>query len=166
MDKNTPMDASVPESRTAVPSTNSPRVCWALKTLVDEFRNLFPETRTEYSNYDGRNTALSVTFDLTGIPEDVRTDAALLMELLNDPAYNEDKRIEYVIIEDEHALVTMRANPRTQDSREPFGLADAYEVLAGDDEPEDGVFGDPLSNPAMGFAAQPGYHGRFEGGSL
>lgn len=138
-DKNTPMDDGAPESKTATPSTNSPRNCWALKTLVTEFRELFPETATEYSDRDGRNTALSVTFDLTGIPEGDRQSAALLLELLNDPAHNEDKRIEYVLVEDEQALVKMRANPRTQDSREPFGLTDAYEVLAGEDEPEEDV---------------------------
>lgn len=144
-DKTAPMDDGAPESKTATPTTNSPRTCWAVKTLVAEFQNLFPETTVEYSNHDGRNTALSVTFDLTAIPEDERTDAALLMELLNDPAYNEDRRIEYVLIEDEQALVTMRSNPRTQDSREPFGLSEAYEVLAGeDDETEDAIIGSPF----------------------
>jgi hypothetical protein len=133
--KNTPMDDGAPESKTPAPSTNSPRACYAIKTLVAEFRDLFPETGTELSNYDGRNTALAVTFDLTGIAEEEhRTLATSLLELLNDPAHNEDRRIEYVLVEDEHALVTMRANPRTQDSREPFGLVDAFHVLVGDED--------------------------------
>ena len=152
--KSTPMDAGVQEKAQGAPSTNSPRACYAIKTLVAEFRNLFPETVTEYSNYDGRNTALSVTFDLTGIPEDDRGAATDLMTLLDDPAYNEDRRVEYVIVEDEQVLVTMRSNAQTQDSREPFGLADAYMVLAGEaddmaasDEYEDRVLSGAWPNP-------------------
>lgn len=137
MDKKegTPMDAGAPEAAHGTPSTNSPRACYAIKTLVDEFRNLFPETATEYSNRDGRNTALSVTFDLTSLSEDARTDATILMNLLDDPAYNEDKRIDYVLIEDEHVLVTMRSDSRTQDSRASFGLAEAMLVLSGEEDP-------------------------------
>jgi hypothetical protein len=132
-----PMDDGVTERAVGVPVTNSQRVCWAIKTLVAEVHSMFPETTAEYSDYDGRNTALAVTFDLTPLDADTdRVDLANLLELLNDPAYNDDRRIREVIVEsdDSAVYVSMRGNPRTQDSREPFGLADALEVLTGGDE--------------------------------
>ncbi len=136
---NQPMDDSTREVATPVASTNAARPCYAIKTLVAEVLALFPETPVEYTNYDGRNAALSVSFDMTSLSEDDRIDMTNLMTLLNDPAYNEDQRIEYVIVEDEQVLVTIRSNPRTQDSRARFGLADALSVLAGDEEPDDGT---------------------------
>lgn len=134
-----PMDDGIRERAVGAPSTNSQRVCWAIKTLVAEVTNLFPETTVEYSNYDGRNTALDATFDISMLDADTdRVDAMNLLALLGDPAYNVDPRVDYVITsaEDAAVLVSMKASLRTQDSREPFGLADAYEIFAESAEPQ------------------------------
>jgi hypothetical protein len=135
-----PMDPSVREESVGTPAVNASRPCWAAKTLVAEVNALFPETPVEYSNPDGRNTMLDVMFDLTTLdPNDVY-DLTTLLNLLDDPAYNVDPRIDSVIAGgQQHAgqvLVAFKSNPRTQDSRDPFGLADALEVLAERDEAE------------------------------
>lgn len=132
-----PMDDSVREARVGTPMTNHQRVCGAIKQLVAEFHGLFPETPVEYSNYDGRNTALDVTFDLSPLDADTdRVDATNLLMLLGDPAHNAERRIEDVIVASDmdSVLVSMRSSLRTQDNRDPFGLAEALSVLAGEDE--------------------------------
>lgn len=130
-DKNPqPMDDGIREEATGAPSANTQRVCWAIKTLVAEVHSLFPEVPVEYSNYDGRNTALDVMFDLTELDEAGRTDLANLVEMAVS-----DERVAHVHIQQEvSVLVSMHPRPRTQDSREPFGLPDAYLILAGEDE--------------------------------
>lgn len=131
-----PMDDSVREAPMGTPVTNHQRVCGAIKQLVREFHALFPETPVEYSNFDGRNTALDVTFDLTVLDADTdRVDALSLLTLLGDPANNAERRIEDVIVTSDmdSVLVSMRSNARTQDNPEPFGLAEALSVLAGED---------------------------------
>ena len=135
-----PMDDSVREAPVGTPSTNHQRVCGAIKQLVAEFHGLFPETPVEYSNYDGRNTALDVTFDMTALDAETdRVDALNLLHLLGDPAHNAEHRIDYVLVSESDAavLVSMRSSLRTQDNREPFGLAEALSVLAGEDEDDD-----------------------------
>lgn len=130
-----PMDASTREVAVGTPATNHPRVCGAIKQLVAEFHALFPETPVEYSNYNGRNTALDVMFDLTSLAEDTdRVDAFNLLALLGESA---DPRIDYVIAaeEDGVALVSMRSSLRTQDDPSSFGLADVFSVLV---EPDAG----------------------------
>lgn len=142
-----PMDDSVREHAVGTAPTNQRRVCWAIKTLVDEVHALFPETTVEYGDYDGRNTALSVAFDLTPLPaEDAQIDLSNLLDILGT-----DERVSRVVRSDVEVGVSMRSNPRTQDSREPFGLADAYLILSGDDDDEPGwVFED--DRPAPDFA--------------
>lgn len=131
-----PMDARVKEHAVGVAPTNHHRVCWAIKTLVAEFRALFPETPVEYSNIDGRNTALDVTFDLTEVDADEREAAAQLLQLVDT-----DKRVEDVIVGDkdmkDQVLVSMFSSPRTQDSRAPFGLGDSWVVLTEPDGTSD-----------------------------
>lgn len=122
-----PMDPDAREG-TAAPRTNNQRPCWAIKTLVAEVHSLFPETPVEFSNYNGRNTALDVSFDLTTLDND---DAISLIEAL--ALTQNDERVVGVVSEDGALLVSMRANPRTQDSREPFGVVQAYGILT--DEP-------------------------------
>ena len=132
-----PMDDSVREAPMGTPVTNHQRVCVAIKQLVREFHALCPETPVEYSNFDGRNTALDVTFDLSPLdPDTDRVDATNLLMLLGDPANNAERRVEDVIVASDmdSVLVSMRSNARTQDSPEPFGLAEALSVLAGEDE--------------------------------
>lgn len=150
-----PMDDSVREAPMGTPVTNHQRVCGAIKQLVREFHALFPETPVEYSNFDGRNTALDVTFDLTVLDAETdRVDALNLLHLLGDDAYNNDPRVEYVLVsqEDSAVLVSMRSNARTQDSPEPFGLAEALSVLAGEDEGYDDDGDDSLSgDDGLGF---------------
>lgn len=131
-DKGQPMDPTYRESAVGTMHVNRPRIAWALKQLVAEVEALFPETAVTYGNEDKRNTSLSATF--------VCTDPTLadLLGLLDDPAYNEDRRIESVTAqqaegEPEEVTVTLLASARTQDSRTPYGLADAYEVLVGHD---------------------------------
>ncbi len=123
------MDPSLREGVVGVPATNRQRVCYTIQTLVAEFSDLFPETPVEYSNYDGRNTALDVSFNLTVLPEDgTRQNAITLLYLVS-----EDERVKQVISEDDVMLVSVWPNPRTQDDRTPFNLGDAYLVLAGDE---------------------------------
>jgi hypothetical protein len=127
------LDPSIREARVGTASTNTQRVCYAAKTLVAEVMEMFPETPVEFSNFDGRNTALDVTFDLTAISgDDDRADLTTALTLLDDPAYNEDARIAAVLVEDGAVLVSFKSNAATQDSREPFGLIDAMSVLAGE----------------------------------
>lgn len=119
-----PMDPSARETTTPVPSSNHPRVAYALQTLVAEVRHLFPETPVEYSNVDGRNTSLDATFDLTVLDSEDRSAFRDLMRLTTS-----DERVAEVLTEDDQVLVSIRSNPRTQDSREPFGLNDAWLVM-------------------------------------
>lgn len=125
-DKNEPMDDSVTEAKVGTPADNTQRVCYAAKTLVAEVEALFPETPVEYSNYDGRNTALDVQFDLTGIDAADRDTLIAMMTLFD---LDDDPRINLIVSEDDSLLVSFKASARTQDSRDPFGLADAWEIL-------------------------------------
>lgn len=126
-----PMDASIRESRTGTIHVNQQRPCYAAKTLVAEVTELFPETPFEYSNYDGRNTALDVSFDLTMLDHE---DTASLIALLTLFDFGADPRINLVIEEDEVVLVSFRPSARTKDSRESFGLADAWDIFSSDAE--------------------------------
>lgn len=130
-EKTGPMDPSLREDVVGAPAVNSQRVCWAAKTLVAEVEELFPETPVEYSNHDGRNTALDVTFDLTTLDKNERADLVALLSLFDLDA---DPRIDAIIVGGGHmadqVLVSFHANPRTQDSRAPFGLGDALDVLS------------------------------------
>lgn len=148
----TPMDDGIREQAVGVPNTNSQRECWAIRTLVSEVLALFPETSVEYSNYNGRSTALDVTFDLTSMQGGDSVIFNNLIGLLDDG----DPRVREVITEDyAQALVSMLPDPRTYDLRNPFGIAQAYETLTGDDDgPDNGVFslheGSPLDEAQWG----------------
>lgn len=129
--KNQPMDDSTVERKTGTPTTNHQRVCGAIKQLVKEVTDLFPETIVEYSNYDGRNTALDVTLDFSKVGEEA-ADLLLLFSL----DFDAEPRVDYVLVGDESktVMVSMISSLRTQDSRDEFGVVDAYEVLTGDDK--------------------------------
>lgn len=131
-----PMDSGAPERKSGEVAANSKRECWAIKTLVTEVIDLFPETGIEYSNYDGRNAALAVRFDLSPLDDDSQIDLAALLPLMADTriqTIDPDTTDEGFT---EAVTVTMRRNPRLQDSRDSFGLAAALHVLtAEDDEP-------------------------------
>lgn len=123
-----PMDPSAPEGP-AKPTDRRKRACYAALTLVQEVAALFPETPTEFGDFDGRNTALSVTFS-TG-------EAFGLADLLS--LVGSDQRVREVETSDisGEVRVTFRSSARTQDSREPFGLGRAWEIMA--DAAEDGT---------------------------
>ena len=121
-----PMDAGAREQAVGTPATNHRRACYAAKTLVAEVLDLFPETAYEYSHYNGRNTALAVTFDLTSVAAPEDDTLAALLELTNT-----DVRVWHVTVEDGQVLVMFRGSAVLQDDRSPFGLADALDVLEG-----------------------------------
>ena len=123
--KTDPMDPSIREQVIGTPATNNKRVCYAIKTLAAEVGELFPETPVEYSEYDGRNTALDATFDLTVLDESDRTLFRDLLRLCTT-----DERVREVLTEDDQVLVGIKSNPRTQDLRDWFNLADAWLVMA------------------------------------
>lgn len=130
-DKNMPkaMDDTISEAAVGVAPTNHPRVCGAIKRLVSEVEALFPETPVEYSNYDGRNTALDVTFDLSSLDEDAAVDLTTLLGLVEA-----DHRVVEVQVDGTEVLVSMLSSARTQDIRDSFGLAEALHVLADPDD--------------------------------
>lgn len=164
------MDPSIREGRVGTPQVNTERPCWAISTLNEEVWALFPETPVEYSDVNGRNTALAVTYDLTALDGEDQTTAVGLLNLIAG-----DLRVEDVLVTSGAALVQMRPNPRTQDTRDPFGLSAALLIMAGADEPdaendldihalrggitfptdggtaetEDGAFSDPALHAAM-----------------
>lgn len=122
------MDPTAREATVGAPAANNARVCYAAKTLVAEVEALFPETPVEYSNYDGRNTALDVTFDLTTLDEEDRATFIALFTLFD---FDADPRVDMVIPahEDAALLVSFKSNAQTQDSRDPFGLDEAWSAL-------------------------------------
>lgn len=126
------MDPGARERAVGEPVTNTARVCYAAKTLVAEMHALFPETPVEYSNYDGRNTALDVKFDLTVLDEADRATVIAMFTLFD---FDADPRVDMVIPahEDAALLVSFKSNATTQDSRAPFGLAEAWSVLTEDE---------------------------------
>lgn len=130
-----PMDAGAPERAVAEAATNNQRVAYGLVTLMTEIHALFDSVIPEYKEPDGRNTLLAVALDLSEMDEDDRTDLTALISLFD---LHSAPRIESITVDDEEqsAYIKMRSNPRIQDSRQPFGLAAALEVLSGADEDE------------------------------
>ncbi len=143
-----PMDDSVREQAVGTPATNTQRVCWAVKTLVQEVTSLFPETEVTYGNYDGRNTALSATFDLIGLDEPDQSDFKTLLLAL---PIEEHKRVASIEVLDNLVLVVMHPSARTKDIREPFALPEAWSLLTDDDEPFDST------DPAPDWATEDGH---------
>jgi len=129
-----PMDMSAPEADAPVVATNNQRTCKAIKTLVAEVLHLFPETPYEVSNYNGRNTGLDVTFDLTTLDSQDRTDLISLLWVAEV-----DPRVATVDAEDGMVLVSMQASPRVHDGIGSFGLNDAYLILV---DGADGSYGE------------------------
>ena len=122
-----PMDATVIESLN--PPTRKPnnqRDCYAIETLADEVLDLFPGTEVQTSNYTILNTAVDVQF---AVGEQGDRGLLTLLSLLPKT----DGRVLAVEIDEEDglALVRMRPNLRTQDSRESFALSRAWEIICG-----------------------------------
>lgn len=128
-----PMDDGIRERSVGQAANNHQRVCGALKTLVAELEQMFPETPVEYSNYNRYNAALAVTFDLTALDGGdsvIFNDAIGLIK-------GDDRVAEVMTADYDQAYVEMRDWLRTCDNREPFGLADALVVLLDDVADED-----------------------------
>lgn len=131
VEASAPMDPSIREDRRPTVAQNHPRECYAIRTLVAELTELFPETLVlAYTERDGRNTALAVSFDVLALSEDVREPFRLLTQLVEN-----DHRVETVVEEDDVVMVVMRSSLLTQDLRDRFGLREAYSVLSGTDGP-------------------------------
>lgn len=139
-----PMDDGNRERAVGESRPNRQRIAHALDVLVTEFRSVFPETAVEYSRYDGRNTALDVTFDCSMIDTPEQVVLAQVMELVSH-----DPRIEYVMPGGDQYVVGLFSNPRTQDNRDPFGFAGAWEALT--EEDEDGIVDKQFLTVAEGY---------------
>lgn len=148
-----------PNRGTAKATTNRQRECWAIQTLVREVHELFPETPVEYSNHNAYNAALAVTFDLTAMDGGDSVVFNNLMDILDT-----DERVVEVIKADyDQTFVRMSPVATRYDSREPFGLADAYSILTdGDDDEADDEGWSGLGDPSPGMSS---YFNRF-GGSM
>lgn len=119
-----PMDPSVTEAKTGTATTNNQRNAYALVTLASEVHSLYPEMSYEFTNHDGRNTALGLSFDLTELPEDERGDFTRLLWLVGS-----DPRVNEIVTEYDQLLILLVPSARTQDSRDSFGLVEAYSIM-------------------------------------
>lgn len=133
-----PMDDGIREQAVGVAAPNTQRQCWAIKTLVAEVDHLFPDTPATYGDYTTRNAALSVEFDLMGVEEPARAYAIDLFTMLGDSAHNEDARIASVEVVGWEVKVTMKPHPILMDTRDPFGLPEAWAVLFEADDEDSG----------------------------
>jgi hypothetical protein len=128
----TPMDDGIREQAVGTAVPNRQRQCWAIKTLVAEVDHLFPDTPATYGDYNARNAALSVEFDFMNTDE--REYIADLLTMLGDSAHNEDARIASVEVVGWQVKVTMKTHPILMDTRDPFGLPEAWAVLFADED--------------------------------
>jgi hypothetical protein len=119
------MDPSIREQATPEPVVRAKRDVYAVRTLVTEVTDLFPEVSYETSNPGPFGGNVTVSFDQSDTP-----DLFPLLALIES-----DERVQSVgETGDGDALVNFHANLRTQDSREPFGLAEAHAILTGESE--------------------------------
>lgn len=129
--RNVPMDNTMPEGDTPDMYKPADRNTYAMDQLIKEVEFLFPGIGYEVNARNKRGVAFDIQFDLTSVLFDDRRDFCTLLELLGDPAYNEDVRILTVVADMEGVLVSFRNNPVIQDDPTPFGLAEAWSVLRG-----------------------------------
>lgn len=115
------MDPSVREQTTPVKPSNNPRDAYAVLTLVNEVMDLFPETSYETSGPNSFNTNLVVAFD-----DSESSDLYPLLTLVESDA--RVLRVDRDSIE-HRTFVEFHNSFRTQDSRAPFGLAGAHDIL-------------------------------------
>lgn len=123
-----PMDADAPERAVAAPTANRQRECYAMMTLRSEVETLFPETSISFGDPDGWGVKHEIIFDMSMLDEAEFKSASLLlsMSLLDDRvvAFAKDEEEQSMAVE----FVTDR---RYRDSRETFGLDDAWLILTG-----------------------------------
>lgn len=123
-----PMDAGIPEVSGNLPAPALPnaRVAYALQTLEAEVEHLFPEVPKEHASVDGRNTALEVVFDTTSLDNEERGVFVTLLDCIEH-----DPRVKSLTFDAETGgfSLLLHSNARTQDSRDPFNLNEAYLIL-------------------------------------
>lgn len=126
-----PMDPAIREVSEPQPVQTRKRNAYALETLRDEVLYLFPETQDAFdiSGIDGRGVAHDITFDLTVIPEEDRDAFASLIHLVEG-----DLRVAQTLREGDQVYVSIVTDARHQDSRDTFGLNDAWMVLISGEE--------------------------------
>jgi hypothetical protein len=119
------MDPSIREQATPDPIVTAKRDAYAVTTLVSEVMALFPEVTYETGSDSVRSVNTVVTFDDFESP-----DLHPLLSLVES-----DVRVKSVERDDHDPLIAVEFYPslRTQDSRAPFGLAAAYDILNRDD---------------------------------
>lgn len=117
------MDPGVREQSAPEAQVSTPRACYAAQTLADEVLALF-EVHTEFGEPNARNVALRVGFVDSKYP-----DLYSLLVLTES-----DERVLAVDSDGDSVLVSFHNSLRTQDSRAPFGLAEAYDILSANDE--------------------------------
>lgn len=105
---------------TTVSTPISGRKAYALETLISEVDELFRGAPYTVSGVNGRGVALTVEFAHN-------RDLGDLLHLTAD-----DPRVA-AVFENEEATVVLFANDaRTQDLRDPFNLAEAYNEMGGE----------------------------------
>jgi len=115
-----PMDPEAPDEMVSTAPKPRERNAYALDTLVSEVTALFPDAAHEVSGRNGWGVALDVTFEAH--------DEPVLMEVL--PLLKDDARVSVVDVDPdlEQVVVEFHADPRIQDSRDPFNLDLVLEV--------------------------------------
>lgn len=104
------------------------RHCYSIDTLVSEVLGLFPETIVTYGDPNGRDVALSATF------ETEESGFGPLREILSIVGLGERIAMVSTDLVGGRITVFVRNTPATYDSREQFGLAEAFAVLIEDQE--------------------------------
>lgn len=116
----------VAEPTVVVESPKVYRTADALIVLIEEVAALFPETSYELGLPNKWGVIGHVTFETHGIEG--------LFELLG--LLTSDPRVMAVTTDARESLVEVGLHPslRTMDSKEPFGLGDAWVILSEEDE--------------------------------
>lgn len=126
------MDASAPEVTTVTDMSKhapmSARKCYAMRTLIAEVEALYGAVPYDLGSAHRRNVALSVVFADPETDEPVRLDDLLIV-------LRGDERVRHVLYDTTagETLVQFRDNVVLMDTATPFGLAEAYEMIAEDD---------------------------------
>lgn len=98
-----------------------PRHAYAMKVLVSEVTGLFPEITYEFGVPRAWGAITTVIFEVDHVE-----GAADLLRLVSN-----DERVESATYDHREGLfeIALRPSLRTMDSREPFGLPEAWSVM-------------------------------------
>lgn len=129
-----PMDASAVETPTPQPITTRPRTAYAVDTLITEVQAIYPDMEVETFGPNGRGVNLDVAFY-----DDDEPDLQALLGLVeSEPRVAEVMRST----NDNCTIVAINNDPAIYDSRDSYGLVDAYKVLS-EDVPAEPALVDP-----------------------